>query len=104
RIARQPGRQSRGRASDKGDAPGSLSAGYARARQEARMQTVSARHDVRRMRGGAQSHLMFCSDGCFYVVKFQNNPQGTRVLANELLVSQLANRLGLSTPPMAIAE
>lgn len=47
---------------------------------------------------------MFCADGCFYVVKFQNNPQGTRVLANELLVSQLANRLGLPVSPVAIVQ
>jgi hypothetical protein len=40
---------------------------------------------IRRMRGGAQSHLMRCDDGGYYVVKFQNNPQGVRILANELL-------------------
>jgi hypothetical protein len=28
---------------------------------------------IRRMRGGAQSHLMRCADGNYYVVKFQNN-------------------------------
>jgi hypothetical protein len=27
---------------------------------------------VRRMRGGAQAHLMRADDGHFYVVKFQN--------------------------------
>jgi hypothetical protein len=37
---------------------------------------------VRRMRGGAQSHLMRCSNQAYYVVKFQNNPQGLRILAN----------------------
>lgn len=29
---------------------------------------------IRRMRGGAQSHLMRCEDENYYVVKFQNNP------------------------------
>src|SRR5215467_9905161 len=59
---------------------------------------------VRRMRGGAQSHLMRCSDGFYYVVKFQNNPQHRRVLANELLGTMLASRLGLPTAPCAIVN
>jgi len=33
---------------------------------------VQAVQHVRRMRGGAQSHLMRCDDGHCYVVKFQN--------------------------------
>src|SRR5271156_579515 len=59
---------------------------------------------VRRMRGGAQSHLMRCEDGGYYVVKFQNNPQGARILANELLGTRLAARMGLPTPAAAIVE
>ena len=54
------------------------------------------------MRGGAQSHLMRCSDGHHYVVKFQNNPQHRRILVNELLGTRLAGRLGLPTTPVAI--
>jgi len=50
---------------------------------------------LRRMRGGAQSHLMRCDDGNYYVVKFQNNPQGARILANEMLAGRLALALGL---------
>ena len=50
---------------------------------------------MRRMRGGAQSHLMRCSDDQYYVVKFRNNPQGPRILANEMLASHLAMSLGL---------
>ena len=50
------------------------------------------------MRGGAQSHLMRCSDGYFYVVKFQNNPQHVRVLANEWLATRLAEKIGLPVP------
>lgn len=56
------------------------------------------------MRGGAQSHLMRCSDGHYYVVKFQNNLQHCRVLVNELLGTRLAARLGLPTTPAAVVE
>jgi len=56
------------------------------------------------MRGGAQSHLMRCSDGFYYVVKFQNNPQHLRVLANELLATRLAERLGLPVPVTEVVE
>jgi len=56
------------------------------------------------MRGGAQSHLMRCDDGAYYVVKFQNNPQGVRILANELLGTRLAARLGLPTPAAEVVE
>lgn len=50
---------------------------------------------LRRMRGGAQAHLMRCSDENYYVVKFRNNPQGPRILANEMLASHLAMSIGL---------
>lgn len=56
------------------------------------------------MRGGAQSHMMRASDGNFYVVKFQDNPQHQRVLANELLVTQLAERIGLPVPPGEVID
>ena len=59
---------------------------------------------IRRMRGGAQAQLMRCADDGYYIVKFQNNPQGQRVLANELLATRLAARLGLPTPPAAVVE
>jgi hypothetical protein len=59
---------------------------------------------VRRMRGGAQAHLMRCSDGHFYVVKFRNNPQHPRVLANELLASRLAQLIGLPVPAGEVVE
>src|ERR1700682_778056 len=48
-----------------------------------------ALEQIRRMRGGAQSHLMRCDDGYYYVVKFQNNPQHRRILVNELLGTRL---------------
>lgn len=56
------------------------------------------------MRGGAQSHLMRCSDGHYYVVKFQNNPQHRRILVNEVLGTKLAARLGLPTARVEIVE
>src|SRR5271156_6077005 len=65
---------------------------------------LRALEQIRRMRGGAQSHLMRCSDGNYYVVKFQNNPQHRRVLVNELLGTRLAARMGLPTTPVAVVE
>ena len=65
---------------------------------------IEAVQHVRRMRGGAQSHLMRASDGHFYVVKFQNNPQHLRVLANELLATRLAERIGLPVPVTEIID
>ncbi len=56
------------------------------------------------MRGGAQSHLMRAADGHYYVIKFVNNPQHRRVLANEWLAARLAHGLGLSAPPAALIE
>jgi hypothetical protein len=65
---------------------------------------VRALEHIRRMRGGAQSHLLRCSDGGYYIVKFQNNPQHPRILVNELLGSKLAARMGLPVPPVAVVE
>src|SRR3990170_1350755 len=59
---------------------------------------------IRRMRGGAQAHLMRCDDGACYVVKFQNNPQHVRVLANEMLGTRVAARLGLPVPRVEVVE
>jgi hypothetical protein len=66
--------------------------------------TVRAVQHVKRMRGGAQSHLMRCEDGHYYVVKFQNNPQHRRVLVNELLATTLAERIGLPVPATRVVE
>jgi hypothetical protein len=65
---------------------------------------VRAVEHVRRMRGGSQAQLLRCSDGGYYVVKFQNNPQGVRILANELLAALLAEKLGLPVPGSAIVD
>lgn len=47
---------------------------------------------------------MLGSDGHLYVVKFQNNPQHLRVLANELLATRLAEAVGLSVPGTEVIE
>jgi hypothetical protein len=65
---------------------------------------VVAVQQVRRMRGGAQSHLMLGADDNLYVVKFQNNPQHLRVLANELIATRLAEAVGLTVPPCEVIE
>jgi hypothetical protein len=59
---------------------------------------------VRRMRGGSQAHLLRASDEKFYVTKFSNNPQHTRVLANEMFGSLLGRWLGLPMPDVAVIE
>ncbi len=65
---------------------------------------VKAVQHVRKMRGGAQSHLMRCSDDHLYVVKFQNNPQHRRVLANEMLATRLGAAAALPVPPVEVVE
>jgi hypothetical protein len=47
---------------------------------------------------------MRCSDGHYYVVKFLNNPQHLRVLANELLATRLAETTELPVPATAVVE
>ena len=65
---------------------------------------VQAVQHIRRMRGGAQGQLMLGADGRLYVVKFQNNPQHMRVLANEFLASRLAQAAGLTAPEVDLID
>ena len=65
---------------------------------------VLAVQQIRRMRGGAQGQMMLGADGHIYVVKFQNNPQHTRVLANEWLGIRLAAAAGLTVPQTELVE
>jgi hypothetical protein len=65
---------------------------------------LSARRYIRKMRGGAQSHLLEADDGRFYVVKFRNNPQHRRILVNELVSSVLLRYLQISSAEAAIVR
>ena len=65
---------------------------------------IQAVQHIRRMRGGAQSHLMRCADGHHYIVKFSNNPQHPRVLVNDWLGTRLAEMIGLPVPVPAIVD
>lgn len=65
---------------------------------------VQARRLIRKMRGGAQAHLLEASDGCAYVVKFLNNPQHRRILVNEWLASCFLSYLDIATPAAAMVE
>ncbi len=65
---------------------------------------VQATRLIRKMRGGAQAHLLQCDDGHFYVVKFRNNPQHRRILINEWIASVFLNYLQISTPPAAMVS
>ena len=53
--------------------------------------------------GGSQPHL-FHTDGGEYLVKVRNNPQGFRVLPNELLSGLLLDYLGVRHPQPAIVS
>jgi len=66
--------------------------------------SVQARSLIRKMRGGAQAHLLEADDGCCYIVKFKNNPQHRRILINELLASVFLRYLQISAPEAAIVE
>ena len=63
---------------------------------------VDARRLIRKMRGGAQAHLIEAADGHCYVVKFLNNPQHRRILINEWIASVFLRYLGFSTPEAAV--
>lgn len=65
---------------------------------------IEAVQQIKRMRGGSQSHLMRAADGNFYVTKFQNNRQHVRVLANEFFASRIGSYLGLPVPEVAVIE
>jgi hypothetical protein len=65
---------------------------------------VSARHLIRKLRGGAQSHLLAAEDGELYVVKFTNNPQHRRILINEWLANAFLRYLQIHVPQTALIE
>jgi hypothetical protein len=65
---------------------------------------VRARRLIRKMRGGAQAHLLQAEDGNYYVVKFKNNPQHRRILVNEWIATAFLRYLQVSAPEAAIVE
>src|ERR1700733_1792981 len=66
--------------------------------------SISAIQHIRKLRGGSQSHLLRASDDTYRVVKFQNNPQHVRVLANEMLATRLGQSMGLPMPNVESIE
>jgi hypothetical protein len=67
------------------------------------MPLTAVRH-IRKMRGGAQAHLLEADDHHWYVVKFRNNPQHPRVLVNELLAATFLDYLQIASPPCAVIQ
>ncbi len=65
---------------------------------------VRARKLIRKMRGGAQAHLVEAEDGGMYVVKFTNNPQHRRILVNEWLACAFLRYLQIHVPDTAVVE
>jgi hypothetical protein len=65
---------------------------------------IQARKLIRKMRGGAQAHLLECTDGGFYVVKFVNNPQHRRILINEWLANSFLRYLQIHVPVTSLVE
>ena len=59
---------------------------------------INARRFIRKMRGGAQAHLLEADDGDYYVVKFQNNPQHRRILVNEFVAAEILTHLQIACP------
>ncbi len=65
---------------------------------------VMAKNLVRKMRGGAQAHLLEAADGHFYVVKFLGNPQHRRILVNELISAAILKYLQIAAPETTLIE
>lgn len=63
---------------------------------------LTATRYLRKMRGGAQSHLLEADDGNCWVVKFRNNPQHWRVLVNEMLCGTFLDYLKIAAPETAL--
>lgn len=65
---------------------------------------LTALRYARKMRGGAQAHLLQADDHHWYVVKFRNNPQHRRILVNEALSATILEYLRISAPETALIE
>ncbi len=73
-------------------------------RRAAEVASVRAVEFIRRMRGASQPQLLRAENGVYYVVKFRNNPQHVRILANEMFATRLAILAGLPVPEPAFIE
>jgi hypothetical protein len=56
---------------------------------------LSANKYIRKMRGGSQSVLIRANDGRHYVVKLNDNPAGSNLLANEHMGTVVAKAVGI---------
>jgi len=65
---------------------------------------VTATRHIRKMRGGAQGHLVAAADGAIYIVKAVNNPQGRRILVNEWIAAVFLKHLQIAAPGFALIE
>src|SRR5437764_606414 len=54
--------------------------------------------------GGSQAQVLEDEAGDAWMTKAQNNPQGLRVLVNELVATTMGRRLGAAVQPAAILE
>jgi hypothetical protein len=68
---------------------------------------VNATRFLRKMRGGAQAHLL--ATDCrrkspFFVTKFRDNPQHNRILVNEWIAARLLKQLKVATPDTEIVH
>ena len=66
--------------------------------------SITAVAQLSPLRGGSQARIMLADDGKRYVVKFQGNPQCTRVLANDYLASRMARMIGLTVPEPVVIQ
>lgn len=65
---------------------------------------IHAIKHIRPMRGGSQAHMLADENDSYWIVKFLNNPQHPRVLANEWIASCLARTVGLTVPDFEIMD
>lgn len=82
----------------------SLTADPAMPRRRFREMPVRAVQAISSLRGGSQSKLILGEDQALWVVKFKNNPQHSRVLANEFLATRMAEAVGLSVPRTGMVQ
>lgn len=68
---------------------------------------LTATRFLRKMRGGAQAHLLAAESGNgsgYFVTKFIDNPQHRRILANEWIAARLLEYLQIASPRVALVD